>query len=275
MTIRECYTVLELEPGASLEDAKKAYKLLAAVWHPDRFTNNPKLREQAQQKLKRINEAYDTLKQHFEQGGTGQAADDSSSDPAPEQETYVDSQCWYLSGDPRLQSVSAIERGRRPALLRVGSEGITVATLGESGVDETIHYAAETIHWLNEQETKWVSPDVSFDEIRDQEHSTLEADRVELCATDSEEIVQGFVVSLRFRNEYFCKLFQKRVCERFRLNDATKQFRTERRERDQQRQREARAEQEIYEKFNLSHALGLAFFAALVILIIILIAVDS
>ncbi len=58
MTIRECYTVLELEPGASLGKVKKAYKLLAAVWHPDRFANDPNLRSQVEEKLKRLPIAY-------------------------------------------------------------------------------------------------------------------------------------------------------------------------------------------------------------------------
>lgn len=61
--INQYYEILELKPGASLEDVKQAYKDLAMVWHPDRFsTANPRVKERAQEKLKRINAAYEMLK---------------------------------------------------------------------------------------------------------------------------------------------------------------------------------------------------------------------
>jgi hypothetical protein len=56
------YQTLEVEPGASQAEIKQAYKDLAVVWHPDRFTDNPRLREKAEEKLKQINAAYAILK---------------------------------------------------------------------------------------------------------------------------------------------------------------------------------------------------------------------
>ena len=56
------YQVLEIEAGASPDDIKQAYKVLAKVWHPDRFSENPKLKQKAEEKLKRINAAYEFLK---------------------------------------------------------------------------------------------------------------------------------------------------------------------------------------------------------------------
>lgn len=60
--LQNCYRVLELEPGATQEDVRQAYRELVKVWHPDRFAHDPKLQKKAQEKLKQINLAYETTK---------------------------------------------------------------------------------------------------------------------------------------------------------------------------------------------------------------------
>lgn len=62
--IRRCYEILELEPEASQDEIKQAYKDLAVVWHPDRYSHNPRLQQKAQDKLKEINRAYEVLKEY-------------------------------------------------------------------------------------------------------------------------------------------------------------------------------------------------------------------
>ena len=64
--INQCYEILRIKPGASPEEVKLAYRDLAMVWHPDRFAaNNPRLKEKAQEELKKINAAYEVLKSHL------------------------------------------------------------------------------------------------------------------------------------------------------------------------------------------------------------------
>ncbi len=58
MDIKKCYEIIELDPEASLDDAKQAYKDLVNVWHPDRISNNPRLKLKAEEKLKEVNVAY-------------------------------------------------------------------------------------------------------------------------------------------------------------------------------------------------------------------------
>jgi hypothetical protein len=58
------YQVLEIEAGASQDDIKQAYKDLAKVWHPDRFSDNPRLQQKAEEKMKQINAAYEFLKSY-------------------------------------------------------------------------------------------------------------------------------------------------------------------------------------------------------------------
>ena len=57
------YRALDLEPGASIDQVKVAWRDLAQVWHPDRFANNERLKAKAEEQLKQINEAYRCIAQ--------------------------------------------------------------------------------------------------------------------------------------------------------------------------------------------------------------------
>ena len=54
------YSVLGVSSTASDEEIKKAYRDLARKYHPDNYHDNP-LADLAQEKMKEINEAYDTI----------------------------------------------------------------------------------------------------------------------------------------------------------------------------------------------------------------------
>lgn len=58
--MKDPYEVLGVPHGASEEEIKKAYRELARKYHPDNYENNP-LADLAEEKMKEINEAYDTL----------------------------------------------------------------------------------------------------------------------------------------------------------------------------------------------------------------------
>lgn len=51
------------------DEVKRSYRELVKVWHPDRFSHDPKLQSRAQEKLKVINAAYERLCESFERSG--------------------------------------------------------------------------------------------------------------------------------------------------------------------------------------------------------------
>lgn len=54
------YKVLGISPNSTDDEVKAAYRELARKYHPDKYVNNP-LADLAQEKMKDINEAYDTI----------------------------------------------------------------------------------------------------------------------------------------------------------------------------------------------------------------------
>lgn len=58
------YKTLGIEPGASLEEIKKAYRQMVKIWHPDRFSPSSALRPVASENLIRVNEAYRCILKH-------------------------------------------------------------------------------------------------------------------------------------------------------------------------------------------------------------------
>lgn len=82
--ILQCYQILGLKAGASLDAIKEAYHDLVQVWHPDRFEYNPQLQKKAQRTLKSINWAYETLLDSLTKVHAEKDCDRTS---RPEQET--------------------------------------------------------------------------------------------------------------------------------------------------------------------------------------------
>lgn len=64
------YKVLGVSPNATDDEIKSAYRQLAKKYHPDNYVNNP-LADLAEEKMREINEAYDTI-QSMRISGRGQ-----------------------------------------------------------------------------------------------------------------------------------------------------------------------------------------------------------
>lgn len=87
MRLEDSYRLLDLAPTASDEEVRNAYRDLTKVWHPDRFAHDPSLRQKSEEQLKKINEAYDTIRAARQGGwsGSGATREQQPSPESPEQ----------------------------------------------------------------------------------------------------------------------------------------------------------------------------------------------
>ena len=69
--MKDPYEVLGVPRTASDSEIKKAYHELVKKYHPDNYSDNP-LADLASEKMKEINEAYDTITRSRASGGGGQ-----------------------------------------------------------------------------------------------------------------------------------------------------------------------------------------------------------
>lgn len=57
------YTALEIEPGASIEEIKRAYRRMAMKFHPDKVASlGDDVKKKATERFRNVNEAYEELK---------------------------------------------------------------------------------------------------------------------------------------------------------------------------------------------------------------------
>lgn len=66
MTVQACLYILGLETIEDHDQIHRAYRRQVKCWHPDQFTHQPEIHAQAEERLKRINHAYSTLKDYLD-----------------------------------------------------------------------------------------------------------------------------------------------------------------------------------------------------------------
>lgn len=82
------YKILGLAPGTSPKELKKTYRQLVKIWHPDNFSQQPQQQQEAEAKIKEINEAYEYLKNYKPANFT----------PANPVQTAVNPETFYRNG---------------------------------------------------------------------------------------------------------------------------------------------------------------------------------
>ncbi len=132
---RECYRVLEVEPDASPEVLKRAYRDLVKVWHPDRFADDPRLQNRAQEKLKQINLAYGKAREgRAVPPSRPTAAATPRWQPPPEWKAKYGDPAEDDSPPPEAKVPPRRKRNWKPAAVRVGISCYIVFQLAVLGI---------------------------------------------------------------------------------------------------------------------------------------------
>lgn len=90
-----CYRVLGLQPGCSWAQLRSEYRKLVRQWHPDRFQHEPEVEILAEEKIKEINRAFESLSRYHDTFGSLPTA--SSGSP----EIIFDSSPGVRTGQPQ------------------------------------------------------------------------------------------------------------------------------------------------------------------------------
>ena len=91
------YVVLGVARTASDDEVKTAYRNLAKKYHPDNYANAPDIADVAADKMREVNEAYDTIVKERKNGGSGSGGSYSASGSKPGS-SYQSSQSYSNAG---------------------------------------------------------------------------------------------------------------------------------------------------------------------------------
>ncbi|RTL42428.1 MAG: J domain-containing protein [Candidatus Melainabacteria bacterium] len=70
-SIEKCFQILGLELSASLDDVKSAHRFLVQTFHEDKYPADSPMRAKAKEKMIELNDAYERLKNFFEENPEG------------------------------------------------------------------------------------------------------------------------------------------------------------------------------------------------------------
>lgn len=131
MNRREALRILGLDEDATPQDIKTAYKEVAQILHPDKFSGNRRLQERATEQFKNLQEAYELLNKKG--AGAGQSSQASpyaqgGRDGSPLRTAEIEARLAGIAA-ARVQLVA-----QRDLMLDERRNGLVIAGVGLIGV---------------------------------------------------------------------------------------------------------------------------------------------
>jgi hypothetical protein len=97
-SVADALQILGLEPGASEAEIREAYRDLCAIWHPDKHHGNERRRKKAEEMMKRINLAFEFLRDRGWQTKTKPGSHEATANPEGEDSAGSTSEHPYEPG---------------------------------------------------------------------------------------------------------------------------------------------------------------------------------
>lgn len=110
--MKEYFDILEISQDSTYDEAKAAYRLMAQVWHPDKYTHNENLHAKATEKFKQINAAWSEIDAYFKSRSTYSEA--SRPDGQTEQKREHEEQ-KSEDNEERIKTGSSARDSKSPA----------------------------------------------------------------------------------------------------------------------------------------------------------------
>ncbi|MBF0607856.1 MAG: tetratricopeptide repeat protein [Candidatus Magnetobacterium sp. LHC-1] len=139
--IKSHYQTLGVSVDASLEEVKHAYRDLAKVWHPDRFTHDPALQKKAEAKLTEINIAYSTINEHLKDATSKKSAKSTTNTS----DAYSSAHTAYQRAD---QYSSADKTTKTSHTEPPKTHKTQKPTQRKTSTDDANHYSVEPRPWF-------------------------------------------------------------------------------------------------------------------------------
>lgn len=110
MDIQECLRLLELRNAADGDQLHTAYRRQVKRWHPDQFAHQPEIHARAEERLKRVNQAYFILKELIQNQRRPHAGEKANAHQAPKAEektsqkdfrAFENLKQWFKTREPK------------------------------------------------------------------------------------------------------------------------------------------------------------------------------
>ena len=169
----DCCRILDVQTDTTLDAAKSSYRELVKVWHPDRFAHDPALQLKAQEKLKKINLAFERLQQLFSEAHLKAQPKEPEPEREPDaNELFTCGQALYFGDGVQKNTILAFHLLLKAAELGVSNAQYIVGHAYNNGEGTDKNTDEAVMWWKRASELKHASSQYSLAFVYHRGHSS-------------------------------------------------------------------------------------------------------